>query len=198
MSRRLLIAFTLVIACALPARAQHGGGAPRVQSAAPAEAAQFAFLIGQWELTVTPKATTLAAKLHGQPKLLGTWKAWQAFDGFGIEDELRIVDGSGNPMAFAHATRFYDRTKDRWTQQSLDVYGGRYTSATGEWKDGEMWLRSVGRDPEGNPYVQRTRFYDITATSFKYQTDRSTDGERSWETAVLRMDARRVAPTAPR
>lgn len=199
MLRRPLLALAVLALLPTIAVAQHGGGgAPRTTTAAPAEADQFAFLIGQWEVTVTPQATSLAAKIHGAPKLMGSWKAWRALDGFGIEDELRIVDGSGNPSALAHTVRFYDAAQSRWTQSSLDVYRGRFTPASGEWVDGEMRIRSVGRDAEGTPYVQRVRFYDITPTGFRYQADRSTDGERTWETAVLRMEARRVAATAPR
>lgn len=185
---------------ASPALAQHGGGgaAPRVASVAPREATQFDFLVGQWEVTVTPKATSLATRIHGVPRLTGIWKAWRAMDGFGIEDELRIVDGSGNPNAFLRTTRLFDGTQRKRTQMSLDVYRAQFTPATSEWANGEMRIRSMGRDAEGAAYVQRVRFFDITPTSFKYQADRSTDGERTWVTAVVRMDARRVAATAPR
>lgn len=201
--RRLIssIAVAALVSAAVPStvKAQHAGGsATRVLSVAPAEAEQFAFLVGRWEVKVTPKATTLATRIHGVPKLTGVWKAWRAVDGFGIEDELRIVDGSGNPNSLSHTMRVYAAAQGKWTQTAIDVYRVRWTTATGEWKDGAMQLRSAGRDAEGNAYVQRVRFYDITPTTFKYQADRSMDGERTWETAVLRMEATRVAATAPR
>ena len=195
----LTIAFAALAVLTSPALAQHGGGAaPRTTSTAPREATQFDFLVGQWEVTVTPKASSLGQRIHGTPRLSAIWKAWRAMDGFGIEDELRIVDGSGNPNAFLRTTRLYDAAQRKWTQMSLDVFRARFTPATAEWTDSEMRIRSVGRDADGAAYVQRVRFYDITPTSFKYQADRSTDGEQSWETAVLRMDARRVTATAPR
>lgn len=199
MSRSILALFALAL-LATPAAAQHstGGSAPRAISTAPREATQFDFLIGQWEVEVTPKVAGLAARIHGAPKLSAVWKAWRAMDGFGIEDELRIVDGSGNPNAFLRTTRLFDATQSKWSQMSLDVYRARFTPATAEWAGGEMRIRSSGRDAEGVAYVQRVRFYDITPTSFKYQADRSTDGERTWETATLRMEARRVSATAPR
>ena len=200
MSRMLVLGFLTLSIVAAPARAQPstGGAAPRVASTAPREAAQFDFLVGQWDVQVTPKVAGLAAHLHGAPKLSGVWKAWRALDGFGIEDELRVVDGSGNPNAFLRTTRLFDAAASKWSQMSLDVYRARFTPASAEWVNGEMRLRSSGRDAEGAAYVQRVRFYDITPTSFKYQADRSTDGERTWETAVVRMTARRVAATAPR
>ena len=177
---------------------QHGGGGARPATAAPAEAEQFAFMVGSWEVTVMPKVNSLAARIHGQPKLLGTWKAWRAFDGFGIEDELRIIDASGNPTSLTHTMRLFDAAQGKWMQTTLDVYRGRFTTATGQWANGEYTVRSAGRDAEGKPYVQRVRFYDITRDSFKYQADRSEDGERTWQTAVLRIEAKRVAAAAPR
>ena len=80
----------------------------------------------------------------------------------------------------------------------LDVYRGRFTTAEGSWTNGTMTLTSAGTDAEEKPMLTRSRFYDITPATFKYQTDRSLDGGRSWETAILRIDAKRVAATAPR
>lgn len=194
----------LVLACAAALAGgalhaqQHAGAPARAAGTPPSEAEQFSFLVGQWDVTVMPKASSLGARIHGQPKLLGVWKAWRALDGFGVEDELRIVDASGNPATFSHTVRFYDAAQQRWSQSSLDVYRGRFTTAHGRFEDGTITLRSVGRDADGRGYVQRARFYDITPTGFKYQADRSEDGERTWEEAVLRMEARRVAASAPR
>lgn len=205
MRTRSITRLALVTLLALPLtagalRAQHGpAGAPTAPaSVAPKEAEQLAFLIGQWEVAVMPKATGLGQRIHGAPKLLGTWKAWRALDGFGIEDDLRIIDASGNPTTLSHTVRVYDTALGKWTQSALDVYRGRWTTSTGTFSNGVFTLRSAGRDPEGTPYVQRSRFYDITATSFKYQADRSMDGERTWDEAVLRMAAKRVAASAPR
>ena len=94
--------------------------------------------------------------------------------------------------------RAYDGTAKQWSQVILDVYRGRFANATATWKDGEMTIRSDGTDQEGKPVVSRTRFHAISPNAFKYQTDRSGDGGATWDTAVLRIDARRVAPAAPR
>ena len=95
-------------------------------------------------------------------------------------------------------TSMDDATLGKWTQTSLDVYRGRFTTANGAWAQDALSLRSVGRDAEGKAYVQRSRFYDITPTSFKFDVDRSNDGERTWETGVMRIEAKRVAASAPR
>ena len=189
----------VLIAIALgarPAVAQHAGAAPRSPSAppihvAPAEAKQFDFLVGEWEVVVRPKASGLAQRIHGAPRILGTWKATRALDGWGIEDDLKLMDGSGNPTTLSHAVRVYDAAARRWSQTSLDVYRGRFSTATSEWRNGEMVTTSRGTDQEGKSFVTRTRYYDITATSFKFQQDRSYDDGRTWEEGVLRIEAKR-------
>lgn len=198
MNGRSMMTLVVLLVLPAPAFAQHGGGAAPLIHTPPREATQFDFLIGQWELTVRPQVSSLAARIHGAPRLLGTWKAWRAFDGFGIEDELRIVDGSGNPMSLNHALRIYDATARRWSVTGLDVYRARVTTATAEWRDGQMSLTGQGTDAEGKAYVTRTRFSDITPTSFRMQQDRSMDDGRRWTEGVLKIEAKRVAAAAPR
>ncbi len=199
MSTRFTLVILALLATPAALAAQHGGGtaAPPIHSP-PKEASQFDFLIGQWELVVRPKVNSLAAKIHGAPRLLGTWKAWRAFDGFGVEDELRIVDGSGNPSALNHALRAFDPGARRWNITGIDVYRGRVTSATAEWQDGAMAQSGKGTDAEGKPYLTRTRFSGITPTSFVMQQDRSTDDGKTWDEGVLKIEAKRVAGVAPR
>lgn len=177
-----------------------GLGLAQAQPAtAPAhEAGQFDFLVGQWELEVTPKASGLAAMIHGAPKLTGSWKAWRAFDGHGISDELRIVDGSGNPVALSHAQRVYDSAGRRWVIGTLDVYRARFSNATAQWQDGEMRSSGSGIGADGKPYLTRGRFYEIGPDRFRMRQDRSLDNGATWEEGTLVLSARRVARTAPR
>ncbi len=198
MTTRFLLPVLAALFWPVTAVAQPTARGPAPIHRAPTAATEFDFLIGQWELTVQPKVSSLAARIHGAPKLLGTWKAWRAFDGFGIEDELRIVDGSGNPNSLNHAVRIYDAAARRWAISGLDVYRARFTTATGEWKDGQMHLAGKGTDAEGTVYLTRTRFIDITPSRFRMVQDRSTDDGRTWTEGVLRIDAKRVAPAAPR
>lgn len=197
-SRSYVLAASLLC---LPAAltAQHSASATSPSShVAPAEARQFDFLIGQWELTITPKATSLAARLHGAPRLLGTWKAWRAFDGWGIEDELRIIDASGNPMALTHSMRAWSGDERKWIQTSLDAYRSRIAGATATFDGKRMVVTSSGIDPEGKPYVTRMRFEEISAKSFAARQDRSTDGGKTWDEGVLKIEAKRSADAPPR
>ena len=186
---------------ALPgvAAAQHsGGGSAPPSTTAPAEARQFDFLIGQWELDVKPKVSSLAAMIHGSPKLVGSWKAWRGLDGFGVQDELRIADASGNPMSLNEALRVFDRNQNRWTVVGVDVYRARVSNSTAQWNGSEMRLDGNGVDGEGKAYVSRTRYFEIGADAFRMQQDRSYDNGQTWEEATLAIEARRVAAAAAR
>ena len=182
---------------AVPSLAQHGPG-QRGPDAGPApEARQFDFLAGEWALAVEPKVSSLAAMIHGAPKLAGTWRAKRTFDGHGIEDELRIVDASGNPVTYSRAMRIWSPAERRWLVTALDVYRVRFTSGTATWKDGEMLQSGTGTDREGKPYATRTRFHDISPAGFTMTQDRSSDGGTEWDEAVLVVKATRAgAPSA--
>jgi len=192
-----LLVLAALAAAPIAAAAQHAGGSPAPSTVAPREASQFDFLIGQWQLEVRPAISSLAARIHGVPKLIGTWKAWRAVDGFGIEDELRISDESGNPKTLAHAVRVYDAAARRWTTSTLDVYRAVFGTSTGEWAENQMTATLRGTDKDGKPSMTRTRFSDITPTSFKFTQERSADDGRTW-TETLRIQAKRSAATAAR
>jgi hypothetical protein len=196
MLNRTVVTIIALLGAPAVAIAQHGVTLP--SRVAPREAGQYDFLVGQWELTVTPKATGLAARLHGAPRLVGAWKAWRAFDGWGVEDELRIMDRSGNPMSLTHTLRAFNATTQEWIQTTFDVYRARFTSATAAWRGNEMLVQSRGTDEEGRAYVARMRFHDITPTGFKARQDRSLDGGKTWEEGVLTIEAKRVAAAAAR
>ncbi len=185
--------------CGAPAAAiaQHAGATPASRTVPP-EAQQYAFLIGQWDLSVKVPPVGLGQRIHGVPKLAGTWKAWPAFDGFGIEDELRITDVAGNPIGLGTTLRIYDRAIRQWSLATLDVYTARLSTSTAEWKDGMMSQSAHGTDREGKAYVSRSRFYDIKPGGFRFQQDRSYDDGKTWTEGTLAIEAKRVTTSAPR
>ena len=177
----------------LPARAQHAAPPPAPPAA---EARQFDFLLGAWELEVQPKVSSLVALLHGAPKLVGSWRAWKVFDGRGIEDELRIVDANGNPLTLNRALRVYAAGEQRWKVCGADGYRARTSEATGKLVDGEMRMEGHLTEAPGETVLTRTRYTEITPTSFRMVQDRSEDGGKTWEEGALTIVAKRVAATA--
>jgi hypothetical protein len=192
--RALMVA---LVFAPMAAWAQHGGEAPR-DTRAPRDAAQFNFMVGAWSLEVKPKATSLAARIHGAPRMQGTWKAWRALEGWGIEDELRITDASGNPVALTHFVRVFDPSSRRWNVSALDVYRAKFTASTAQLQGEQILTSTQNVVVDGKPALSRARITDMTPNGFRYHQDRSTDGGRSWTEDVVLIDAKRTAAVAPR
>jgi hypothetical protein len=178
--------------------AQLGGGQALAtpSAVAPQEATQFDFLVGRWELDIRPVMNSLAARIHGSPKVVGTWNAWRSMDGWGIEDEIRLTDEAGNPRAFSHAVRAYDPIAKHWNSMSLDIFRGVVSAGTAEYAQGEMIVTTRGAEKDGKPFITRTRYFDISRTTFKVGQQRSTDDGRNW-TETFKMQAKRVAAVTP-
>jgi hypothetical protein len=195
--RRSIAAVAILLIACLPAasHAQRGGGTIALPNTTPPhEAGQFDFLAGEWSLAAVQRYPGLAGMIHGGPKMTGTWKARRAFDGFGVEDELRLYDTSGNPVLFASAARVFDAADHRWTVSSLDVYRGRFSPSSAEWQDGKMVVTTQPTGEAGKTSMTRLRFFDIKPSSFKAWQDRSNDGGKTWEEGRLRIDAKRTKP----
>lgn len=180
--KTLLVAATLA-ALSLPAIGQ--------SREIPPETKQFDFLVGQWQVEVKPKVAGIAAMIHGTPKLSGTWKAWRALDGLAIEDELRIIDASGNPISLTHALRIYSKAEGRWKLSGVDAYRARISESTGAMENGEMRTSGRGVDPEGKPSLTRTRYFDVTPNGFRMRQDRSNDNGQTWDEGALEIIATR-------
>lgn len=196
MSARTIFLAAALLAAPVTLQSQHGGVAAPNRTP-PREASQFNFLVGQWELTVKPAATTLAQKVHGMPKLTGTWKAWRALDGWGVEDELRITDASGNPKSLTHAVRMYDPSAKRWKSSSVEPYRSVISSSVAELRGADIITSSRGTDTEGKPYLSRGRYTNISATAFRFIQERSTDNGKTWDNNVT-IDAKKVSASASR
>jgi hypothetical protein len=191
-----LFFLSLVLTCPAAAMAQHSADAAAAVSSAPLEARQFDFLLGQWQLEVHPKVSGLAAIIHGAPRLVGTWKAERSPDGLGIDDEMRIVDASGNPISLTRAHRIYSGAEGLWKISGQDVTHARNSEATAKWLGGEMHVEGHSADAGGDPSLSRTLYFDISADSFRMRQDRSSDNGQTWDEGTLTIDAKRAAATA--
>ncbi len=198
-SQRTNIALVIAsLACASSLAAQHAGAAAASPTVAPKEGAQFDFLIGQWEVVAKPLAKTLGQRIHGVQKLPGVWKAWRALDGWGIEDELRLTDASGNPRLLTHTIRYFDGNARKWNLSAIDVYKGIVSAAAAELKGKQMIVNSQGKEADGGAYLSRGSFTNITAQTFTYRLDRSYDSGKTWTEGFTTIEAKRTAATAPR
>ncbi len=188
----------VMVLVARPLPAQHTPVQATSPFVAPKEGSQFSFLVGQWEVVAKPIAKTLGQKIHGVQKLQGVWKAWRALDGWGIEDELRLTDASGNPRLLAHTIRFFDSGARKWSLSAIDVYKGVVSTSVAELRGNEIVASGQGKEADGIAYLSRGTFTKMTPQSFTYRFDRSYDNGKTWTEGVTTIEAKRVAATAPR
>lgn len=154
----------------------------------------FDFMLGAWRLDVHVKVSGLAALIHGAPKLSGTLNVRRTPEG--LEDELAVVDASGNPRSTSRSRRVYDAASERWNISNTDAYHVRQGSAQGRQEAGEM--RVDGSYVEGGEKtLTRSRYFAITADAFRFTQDRSHDNGATWDEGVFAYDAKRVAAAAP-
>ena len=194
MNRLHVFFLLLVLTFPMASVAQHSADAAATSSSP--EAKQFDFLLGQWQLEVHPKVSSLVAIIHGAPRLVGTLKVVRSPDGLGVDDEMLIIDASGNPMSLSRAHRVYAGPEAGWKISGLDVTHSSASEASAKWLNGEMHAEGHSVDAEGKPSWTRTRYFDITAASFRMSQDRSSDNGQTWDEGTLTIDAKRVAATA--
>jgi hypothetical protein len=188
---RSALPFAVLVALAVCTPARADDAAPG--AATPSH--QFDFLLGEWEVSVSPKVSTLAAMIHGTPKLVGHWKAWRAFDGRGIEDELAVTDTSGNPIQQTRSLRVFDAEAAHWVIVSLDGLRAHPGESTGSVQKGVLQVDGKGVSGDGTAYLARSRYEDIGAEGFRLRQDRSFDNGATWEEDAIVVDAKKARTT---
>ncbi len=183
---RLILPLTVLAPLALQAQAS-----PPTMGTPPPEASQFDYLIGEWRFVATSRNPA------GPGRFGGRWRAWKAFDGWGVQDEYRILDTLGVTRYLGYTTRIYRPAEGNWLLSYLDVGRGTFHKQFAEQREDGMHLWWEATGPQG-PFLSRVRYYDITPTSFRWQQDRSFDGGKTWVEAFLTIEATRVAGAAPR
>jgi hypothetical protein len=172
------------------ARAQHGDPASLIVSP-PEQARQYDFMIGEWALTARPKLGVLARLAHGEIVLTGTWKVRPAMNGWGVQDELQLIDDSGNPSVLVAATRFYDARKSHWMTTSLDVYRGRQTLSTARRVGTGMQGETHSQNDDSKQTLTRATISPVDENHFVFRQDRSYDDGQTWDEAALVIEASR-------
>jgi hypothetical protein len=130
-----------------------------------AEARQFDFWLGDWDLSWTDK--------DGSAKN-GTNKVAKLFGDCNIKEEFS--DAKGEFKGTSVST--YIPSEKKWKQTWVDNTGS-YLDFIGEFKDSKMIL-SRKAQREGKEFMQRMVFYDIKKNSLTWNWERSDDGGKTW------------------
>jgi hypothetical protein len=162
MKRFALSMLTLIVVWPAPAaRAQ--GTAPH--NCAGAEARQFDFWVGNWNVTVAGKQA-------------GTNEVTLEENGCVLHEHWTSSRGGSTGQSF----NFFDRTISRWHQFWVDN-GGNYLHLTGAYADGKLVLTGEAPGADGKPADQRLTFFQNADGSVRQLWETSADHGTTWQVA---------------
>lgn len=149
---------------------------------APDGTAQYAFLIGDWDVDVTliragREPLQYRAKWHNH---------WIA-DGYAVMQEWR------GPYATGIEIRTYDAGGDAW--QGRNIYfpsPAAWYDNTARMTGAEMVVTTQRVDAAGEKSITREIYFDRRKSSFRIRTEVSTDGGASWEAGRYSAICRRA------
>ena len=135
------------------------------------EGKQFDFWLGEWELTWP------AEQFGGKKGELGhgTNTITRILGDCIIQEEFRFPGGKFD----GHSVSVYNIQKKHWQQTWVDNQGG-YLLFTGEFKDGKMTLRTAPFQRNGQTFISRMVFKNITYNSLDWDWQRSPDDGKTW------------------
>ena len=147
---------------------------------APAETAQFEFVIGDWDAEIT------WVQGNGEPLTYkAKWHNHWVVDGHVVMQEWR------GPYLTGTELRAWDTQKQKWIGQNVYV-NGVWQRTTAEFKDGKMRVIIEGSTDARGPFLNRETYDDIQPNSFRMYSEVSYDGGKTWETGSYSMTVTRT------
>ena len=172
------------------------GGIGEPHENAPEQTEEFGQLVGVWRVEVEMR-TQSGDWVTSAP---GVW-AWRySLGGFAVSDLFyQSADNLPSYMAnlgrdyLLSANRIFESGSGKWRVAWMAngagaVMGADYGTFTAEMTDDELVMSSEG----GGFGMQRVVFSDFSETSFRWESQYSQDGGKTWN-AVMRMVASREA-----
>lgn len=137
-----------------------------------AEAGQFDFWVGEWNLTWS------AGQGGGQDPGKGSNVISRELDGCAIHEHFQ----SETSDLVGRSYSVWVAPAAQWRQTWVDNQGG-YIALTGGWRDGTMDLRTAMRPGQSGGWVQyRMVFRDITPNALTWDWAVSQDSGATWQT----------------
>jgi len=159
----MLIAVWLLLLSANPASGQESTeSTPKERPAPPAEARQFDFWLGEWDV-VDPSG-----------KQVGTNLITSVLDGFGIKERWT---GDGGMVGMS--LNSYDAGRKRWHQTWVDNTGG-FLLLEGEFTEGSMVLSGARTTAKGSDVLDRITWTPLKSGDVRQAWEVSSDAGESW------------------
>ncbi len=149
-----------------------------------AELAQFDFLAGDWDVTVTmPRAGSQPLVYHAK------WHNHWIANGYVMMQEWR------GPYATGTELRSFNPVTHKWDGHNLYVpEPGTWYENEAELVGGDMVVTRHTKTPDGTPLINREVYHAISADRFEIRTEASLDEGVSWRPGRYSLVATRIRP----
>ena len=143
----------------------------------------FDYLVGEWDFRFQTRRDNGA----WNPARPGHWKTWKSHDGLMVEDEWSVTPPPGQPRRVTVTYRAWNPERRLWEIMGVVPGAGRFEPGLA-WGSGDerLLIQHYG------DYTVRIKYYQITRTHFLWRADGSSDGGRTWQRDVWRMEATRT------
>ena len=153
---------------------------------APAQTAQFAFLIGDWECA----AESLTPDGKQSFSSRGFWSGRWVIGGWAIQDHWYSL-GPAGVAGWGTNLRWWNQELGRWENQWLQNGASQLSHFYADQVGDEMVMIGGAGDSAFGPFIDRNSFYDIGEHSWRWRKDRSFDQGQSWVSEVSTMHCQR-------
>jgi hypothetical protein len=142
---------------------------------APAELAQFAFLVGEWD------AQAYRIGADGKEVQFGyaDWRISYILNGFAIQDVWIYKTLATGEVEYGTMFRTYCPEAGHWTMVEQRHSDLKFLFMTAEKVGETMVMRGELDTPQGKVPFRRV-FYNIKRDSFEWRTDFSSNGGKTW------------------
>lgn len=164
----------------------------RYLKGAPPEGKQFDFLIGEWDVVATRYKEDGNVLMQYNAR----WCAQYLNEGRMVMDDFKACLPNGQEISSYVTLRTYSEATRRWEMAGLSALQPAMPAEWhGIWAEEEMRIDAVGPGPEGKPFRNRIRFYNIGQDRFNWESTVSHDNGKTWIKAV-EMIATRAASSS--
>jgi hypothetical protein len=132
-----------------------------------AEAGQFDFWVGQWDLEWEGP---------NNAKVKGTNTIQKIFDGCVIQENFK----DPSTAFYGMSVSMFNTRLNKWQQTWVDNQGS-YLDFVGEFRGGRMILERKAQNKDGLEFLQRMVFYNISAKQLDWNWERSDDNGNTWK-----------------
>lgn len=159
----------------------------RYLKGAPPESQQFDFLIGDWDVAAT-RYKEDGSWFFGYK---ASWSAKYLNEGRMVMDDFKAYLPTGQEISSYITLRTYSEATHCWEMTGLSALQPATNAQWhGEWKDGEMLIDVIGKNPEGNTIRNNIRFFNISKDRFTWESKISHDAGKTWTKAASLIASR--------